>query len=357
MVARPKEQTMMNDSHYKNAGVDIHTAQQTLNSVKSSIEKTHNANVLSSIGGFAALFDLTDIKQTYQHPVMVQSIDGIGTKSRIAMMTQNYTSIGHDLVSATCNDIIVTGAKPLTLLDYIASDRLEPNNIVQIIESISAACLACGVSLVGGETAEMPDIYHNNEHDIVGIVTGIVERDRIINGPQSITIGDKIIGIGSSGLHTNGYSLARHVLFKQHELSLEATHKILRSNLTTALMQPHINYTLPILAALDAGCNIHGMAHITGGGLIDNIPRVLPADTNAVIIKSTWQPLPIFNLIQNLGNIDPLEMFRVFNMGIGYVCILPEDDSIQLKSILKESGLNTYDIGHIVSGNKAVSLV
>lgn len=341
---------------YKNAGVDIEAADQAIKQAKSAIEKTHNERVLTSIGGFASLYDLKALSNDYDHPVLVQSIDGVGTKSQVAALTGNYAHIGQDLVSATCNDIIVTGAKPLTLLDYVASDHLEPQIISTIIKSIAHACAECDTALVGGETAEMPGIYHANEQDIVGVVTGVVDKDNMIDGPNNIRVGDKIIGIFSSGLHTNGFSLARHVLLKQHNLALDKPAEGFSQTLGDVLLTPHINYTKPIISALEQGCDIHGMAHITGGGLINNLPRVLPQNTDAIIDCSTWQPLPIFNLIQSLGNVPFEEMYQVFNMGIGFVCILDDGNLQQLETILKDNGLAYATIGHIAVGQQQVRL-
>jgi phosphoribosylformylglycinamidine cyclo-ligase len=340
---------------YADAGVDIEAASNALKDAKAAIESTHNKNVLTSIGGFASLFDLSMIQQDYKHPVLVQSIDGVGTKSQICAQTGNYETIGQDIVSATCNDIIVMGAKPLTLLDYVATDSIEPKFITTIINSVAAACKACNVALVGGETAEMPDIYHAKEHDIVGVVTGIIEKDNIISGPEQIKQGDVIIGIESNGLHTNGYSLARHVLLKQRGLALSETLEGFSHDLGTELLRPHINYTMPIMHALENGCNIHGMAHITGGGLVENLPRVLPKDCNAHIDLSSWQPLPIFNLIQKLGNVETLEMHRTFNMGIGYVCICDASEVNKLTASLDQYNLKYFNIGQITAGKQKVS--
>ena len=348
---------MKKSQTYADAGVDIESASAAINNAKAAIESTHNPNVLISIGGFASLFDLSMIQKNYKHPVLVQSIDGVGTKSQICALTGNYETIGQDLVSATCNDIIVMGAKPLTLLDYVATDRIEPACITTIVTSIAKACKDCGVALVGGETAEMPDIYHAKEHDIVGVVTGIVEKDRIISGPEQIKQGDVMIGIQSNGLHTNGYSLARHVLLKQEGLSLDDTPDGLTHSLGEELLRPHTNYTMPILHALDNGCEIHGMAHITGGGLVENLPRVLPKHCNAEIDVTSFEPLAIFKLIQKLGHVDFLEMHRTFNMGIGYVCILHESQVHTLTQSLDQFHLRYFTIGKITSGNQKVSFI
>jgi phosphoribosylformylglycinamidine cyclo-ligase len=347
---------MSQAKNYAEAGVDIAAADAALKAAKSAIEQTHTPQVLTSIGGFASLFDLSMVKNDYQHPVLVQSIDGVGTKSQIAALTGCYDSIGQDLVSATCNDIIVMGAKPITMLDYVATDHIEPQYIETIITSVANACRDCGVALVGGETAEMPDIYHAKEHDIVGVITGLVEKDHIISGPAMIQQEDVIVGIASNGLHTNGFSLARHVLLKKAGLQLADHVEELNSTLAAELLRPHTNYTKPILKALDAGSPIHGMAHITGGGLMENLPRILPDNCDAVIDAQSWQPLPIFNLIQSLGKIEQQEMMTVFNMGIGYVCVLNANDADALMLLLKESGLSSVVIGHITAGHQSVRL-
>lgn len=347
----------MSQQHsYAKAGVNIHAANHAIADAKSAIETTHNPHVLTSIGGFSSLYDLSFIKTAYKNPVLVQSIDGVGTKSQICAITGDYSTIGYDVVSAACNDIIVCGAKPLTLLDYIATDAINPSCVTTIIRSIASACYACDVALVGGETAEMPDIYQKLEHDIVAVATGIVEKDRIIQGPTHIQQGDVIIGIASSGLHTNGYSLARAVLLKQHELNLSHTPEGFCDDLGTQLLRPHINYTMPILKALDNGCQIHGMAHITGGGFIENLPRVLPKQCDAHIDTQSFEILPIFSLIQKLGSIEKHEMFRTFNMGIGFMCILPSDEVLGLTRVLDEFGLKHYTIGSIIEGHGVVRL-
>src|SRR3990167_454 len=290
---------------YKSAGVDIAAGNEVVHRIKAPVKKTFDPQVLTELGGFAALYDLKAIITEYDEPVLVQSIDGLGTKPIIAAMMNQYTTLGEDLLSATANDIIVCGAKPLTLLDYIGGAKIKPDDVVALIESMSQACIKNGVSLVGGETAEMPGVYNGHEYDIVGIITGVVEKNKIING-QNIAPGDCVLGFASSGLHTNGYSLARKLCFEVGQLAL--------SEVGQALLRPHLNYTLPVLA-LTQQFSIKGMAHITGGGLLENIPRILPAFCSIELHLESWPTLPIFDLLVRLGALSQREAYRTFNMG------------------------------------------
>ena len=260
---------------YKAAGVDIHAGNEAVKRIKKSVESTFSSAVLTDIGSFGALYDLKAIMQTYQHPVLVQSIDGVGTKTIVARMMNKFDTLGMDLVSATTNDIIVMGAKPLTLLDYIANDRLNPDIVEQLISGMVTACRENHISLVGGETAEMPGTYLPGEHDLVGIITGIVEKDKVILG-KNIAPGDTVLAFASSGLHTNGYSLARKLLFEIGGYSIDSYLQECQRSVGEVLLEPHINYTRPVLHLLQQNVPIKGMAHITGGGLLENIPRILP---------------------------------------------------------------------------------
>lgn len=344
---------------YKDAGVNIDAGNEVVDRIKRLVKTSYTKNIISDIGGFAALIDLKEIMRQYQHSVLVQSIDGVGTKTVIAKLMHKYDTMGIDLLSASCNDILVVGAKPLTLLDYIASDSLDPNIIEQLVKGMVKACQENDVALVGGETAEMPKIYFKDEHDLVGIVTGIVEKSKIING-STIKVGDKIIGLTSSGLHTNGYSLARKLFFEIASLSVDKIVPEISKERTLGeiLLTPHINYTKPILDLLEA-INICGMAHITGGGLLENVPRVLPRNCQAQIYLNTWQIPSVFNALQKIGNLPPEEMFRTFNMGIGYVLIVHPEDVVQvLKKTQKyQNVFNTLVIGDIVKGNSKVNLL
>jgi phosphoribosylformylglycinamidine cyclo-ligase len=285
---------------------------------------------------------------------MVQSIDGVGTKTIIARKLGKFDTIGIDLLSAAANDILVMGARPLTFLDYIANDKLNPETIEEIVSGMVKACKSTGVSLVGGETAEMPDTYLPGEHDLVGIVTGVVEKEKIITG-ENIKPGDVVLGLPSNGLHTNGYSFARKLFFEIGEYDVNDTTPELEKSIGLTLLEPHINYTNHVFATLDAGIDVKGIAHITGGGLVENIPRILPDDCSVEIQKGSWPILPVFDVMQSLGDVDEDEMFRTFNMGIGMTFIVNPDDIGAVTDALKDL-TDVYEVGFVVSGEKHVSI-
>ena len=340
-----------NKLDYKLAGVDINAGNEAVDLIKDSVKSTFSKNVLIGLGWFGALYDLKSIIKKYEHPVLVQSIDGVGTKTIIARKLNKYDTIGIDLLSAAANDIIVMGARPVTFLDYIANDKLKPSVIKEIISGMVMACKNSNVSLIGGETAEMPDTYLPGEHDLVGVITGLVEKDKIISG-DLMSAGDVLLGLPSSGLHTNGYSLARKVFFDIGGYGINDRLDGLNSSIGLTLLEPHINYTNDVFKLLDRDINIKGMAHITGGGLVENIPRVLPKNCMAIINKDAWSALPVFNAIQSIGSIDESEMFRTFNMGIGMICIVSSDDVSSIKQLI-----SVREIGEIVSGDGGVKVV
>lgn len=342
---------------YKSAGVNIEAGNQAVNRIKQSVESTFTTAVLTEIGNFASMFDLKDILREYQHPVLVQSIDGVGTKIMIAQMMNKFDTIGIDLVSATANDIIVLGAKPLSLLDYIANDKLNPDVIEQIMLGMTQACRENNIALVGGETAEMPGTYIKGEHDLVGAITGIVEKDKAILG-KSIQKNDLVLAFSSSGLHTNGYSLARKLFFDMAQFKVDTYLSELSCSLGEALLQAHINYTQPILQLLANHIPIHGMAHITGGGLLENIPRILPVSCDVEIDKAKLPNLPIFNILRHLSKLDDDEMYRTFNMGVGYIIIVPPPAVAHIKVVLQSFGnFSCIEIGKVIAGNKKVRLI
>jgi phosphoribosylformylglycinamidine cyclo-ligase len=343
----------MNNISYKKAGVDIAAGNEAVRRIKDKVRTTYQPFVISEIGEFAALIDLKKIVQEYEHPVLVQSIDGVGTKTIVARMMNKYDTLGIDLLSASCNDILTVGAKPLTLLDYIACDHLDPEIIDQLVSGMAVACRENNVSLVGGETAEMPNTYLPQEHDLVGIVTGIVEKDKIITG-KDIQPGDVVLGFTSSGLHTNGYSLARKLFFDVAKLKIDAKLPELDQTIGEALLMPHINYTNPVLNILHNNIPIKGMAHITGGGLLENIPRILPNNCAVKIAKNSWQVPAIFNIMQEIGKLETQEMYRTFNMGIGFVLITAPENVAPIMKIVKN--FNLLRIGDVVVGNKDVML-
>jgi phosphoribosylformylglycinamidine cyclo-ligase len=346
----------MKTTDYKSAGVDIHAGNEAVKRIKKAVESTFSSDVLTDIGAFGAMYDLRSLLQHYKHPVLVQSIDGVGTKIIIARMMNKFDTIGIDLVSATTNDIIVLGAKPLTLLDYIANDTLRPDIIEQIVLGMVKACRENGISLVGGETAEMPGTYLAGEHDLAGVITGVVEKDKAILG-KNIMPGDAVFAFTSSGLHTNGYSLARKLFFEVGKMKIDSLMPDSRQTVGEVLLEPHINYTRPVLHLLNKNIPIKGMAHITGGGLLENIPRVLPAHCAVEINKNTWVKPSVFSVLQTLGNLNDTELYRTFNMGVGMVLIADESIIDQAQLELKTfPQFKLHHIGRVVQGNKQVML-
>lgn len=332
---------------YKDAGVDIDAGSASVKRIKDEVETTFGPGVVTGLGTFGAMFDLSEILKDYSEPVLVQSIDGVGTKLKIATMMNKYDTVGRDIVAHCCDDILVQGAKPLTFLDYVATDKLNPEVFEQIVKGMVVECKRAGVSLIGGETAEMPGVYTQGEYDIAGCIMGVVEKSKIIDG-KNIKPGDKVIGLPSSGLHTNGYSLARKVCFEAMNLKIDDQPEGLTSTVGQALLEPHTNYTKYVLPVLD---KIKGMAHITGGGMIENIPRTLPEGVDVNIKKGSWPVLPIFNLIQQGGNVAELEMYRAFNMGIGLVIFVDKDTELNFE------GIKSYEIGEVVEGSGKVNLI
>ena len=339
-------------TNYKAAGVDIDAGNEAVARIKDGVKTTFKSNVLTGLGSFGSLYDLKPIMETYDNPVMVQSIDGVGTKTIIARKLKKFDTIGMDLLSACANDILVMGARPLTFLDYIANDKLKPHIIEEIVSGMVKACKETGVSLVGGETAEMPDTYLPGEHDLVGVITGVVEKDKIITG-ESIKPGDVVLGLPSNGLHTNGYSLARKLFFNIGGYGVNDTIPELKKSVGLTLLEPHINYTNHVFAVLDKEINVKGIAHITGGGLVENIPRILPDECGVEIQKGSWPILPVFDVMQSLGNVDEDEMYRTFNMGIGMVFIVNPADMDAVKNATKNL-IEVFEIGSVFSGNKDV---
>jgi phosphoribosylformylglycinamidine cyclo-ligase len=317
---------------YKSAGVDIEAGNEAVRRMKAHVLKTHSAAVLTGLGSFGTMFSLRDALAGMSDPVMVQSTDGVGTKTKVTVMAAQaagadagkyYELLGRDLVAAVAGDIAVMGARPLTFLDYLGVHKVEPAIIERLVKGMSDACAEAGIALVGGETAEMPSVYAQGELDVVGFVTGVVERDGLITG-AGIVAGDAVYGVSSTGLHTNGWSLARKLLFEMNGYEIGETRTELGGrSLADVLLEPHGNYVMPIRRALDAGIPIKGMAHITGGGLLENVPRVLPAGLGVVIDRQAWTPQPIFGMMQRLGEIADDEMHRAFNMGIGLVVVAP----------------------------------
>ena len=336
---------------YKSAGVDINAGNKAVENIKKGVRSTFTTNVLAGLGGVGSLYDLKSIIDDYENPVLVQSIDGVGTKAIIARKLRKFNTIGVDLLSACANDILAMGARPLTFLDYIANDKLRPDIIEEMVNGMVDACLDTGVSLVGGETAEMPDTYLPGEHDLVGVITGVVEKNKIITG-QAIHPSDVVLGLQSSGLHTNGYSLARKLFFEIGGYDVNDTIPELEKSIGLTLLEPHINYTNNIFSLLDKDIEVKGIAHITGGGLIENIPRILPDGCCVEIHKGSWPAVPIFNVMQSIGNVDENEMYHAFNMGIGMIIIAAPDQVNSIKKIV-----DVHEIGFVSAGENQVNII
>ncbi|MEO1645115.1 MAG: phosphoribosylformylglycinamidine cyclo-ligase [Chloroflexota bacterium] len=327
-------------SRYAEAGVDIDAGQRAVNLMKDAVKATYTDNVLSDTGNFGGLFAVDALKHM-QAPVLVASTDGVGTKTMVAAALDTWDTIGQDLVNHCINDILVQGARPLFFLDYVASSQLAPEQIAAIVTGMAKACQEAGCALLGGETAEMPGVYAPNEVDVVGTIVGMLDKPNLLDGTR-ISASDVIFGLPSSGLHTNGFTLARMALAEQDWTS---EHPALGMTIGEALLAVHKNYVADVDKLNDAGVDVRGLAHITGGGMVENLPRILPDGVEAVIERGSWAIPPIFGLIQTLGNISRDEMLRVFNMGVGMIVIVPESDAGTLSSTLPEA----YRIGQIVA--------
>jgi phosphoribosylformylglycinamidine cyclo-ligase len=339
---------------YRDAGVDIDEMNSAVLRMKEHVRSTFTPGVLTDLGSFGGVFAL-DL-QRYREPALVSSIDGVGTKLKVAFATGRHDTIGIDLVSHCVNDILVQGARPLFFLDYFATGRLSQDVVVDVVKGLSEGCRAVGCALIGGETAEMPGLYADGEYDLAGCIVGIVDRERIVEG-RGILPGDAVIGLSSNGLHTNGYSLARRVLFDTAGYSVHDRPEALGGeSVGESLLIPHRCYASVVLPLLDE-FRIKGMAHLTGGGFYDNIPRVLPANCSATVDRRTWPIPPIFNLIQERGRVADSEMFRTFNMGIGFVLFVQREQSPAIIERLRSGGQDAWLIGEVHRGVRAVDVI
>jgi len=329
-------------SDYRQAGVDIDAGNETVRRIKSLARSTFTAGVLSDIGSFGGLFRVD--RDRWREPVLVSSADGVGTKLKVAFMTGRHDTVGADLVNHCVNDVLVQGAEPLFFLDYLATGRLSPDVAEQVISGIARGCRENGCALVGGETAEMPGFYQDGEYDLAGFIVGVVDRDRIIDG-RGIVPGDSLIGLPSAGLHTNGYSLARRVLFDVLGLRPDSVVPELGATVADALLAPHRSYLHAIRPLLEVRA-VKGMAHITGGGITENLPRALPPGLGAIVDRRTWRVPPIFAFIQERGGIATDEMLRAFNMGIGLVVVCDPQKSAD---VARSSG-GAVVMGEVVEG-------
>src|SRR5687767_10775249 len=338
---------------YSDAGVSIDAANAAVEKIKRLARSTFNARTLSEIGSFGGMFD--GAFPGMPEPVLVASADGVGTKLKIAFMTGVHDTVGRDLVNHCTNDILVQGARPLFFLDYVATGVLSPETIVSVVEGISRGCKENNCVLLGGETAEMPGFYSEGEYDIAGFIVGVVDRAKVIDGSRTQP-GDVVLALASAGLHTNGYSLARKLFFEVagHEASTRLD--ALGETVGEALLRPHLSYLRPLEGLLDGGA-IKGLAHITGGGLLENIPRVLPAGTAVEIRRGSWPVPAVFRLMQEIGNVTEAEMHRTFNMGVGMAVICSPTDAETVKSHLAALGEACHEIGRVTAGERAVTLV
>ncbi|MEM7402338.1 MAG: phosphoribosylformylglycinamidine cyclo-ligase [Pseudomonadota bacterium] len=325
---------------YKSAGVDIDAGNKLVDLIKPAIKSTHRPEVLSSIGGFGGLFALQQDK--YKQPILVSGTDGVGTKLKLAQQLNKHDTIGIDLVAMCVNDVIVQGAEPLFFLDYFATGKLAVNEAQQVVEGIAEGCRQSGAALIGGETAEMPGMYDAGEYDLAGFCVGVVERDQLIDGSK-VSAGDAIIGLPSSGIHSNGFSLVNKII-ETTNTSLDE--KIDGKDLGERLLEPTVIYTKIVLSLLEK-LDVHGLCHITGGGLTENIPRIIPDGCCANIDTTSWQRSSVFDWLQKMGQVDETEMLRVFNCGMGMLVILPSDQASYAIKLCQENNIQAVEIGVI----------
>ena len=339
-----------NTSAYAKAGVDIDAQDRALSGIKELVRSTQTPGVLSEMGGFGGLFR---VPSGYSDPILVSSADGVGTKLMVAAMANDYRTVGGDLVNHCVNDILVQGAKPLFFMDYVGAGVLESETMEQLVGGVAAACRANGCALLGGETAEMPGFYKAGDYELVGFIVGMVDRPNLLDGSR-IQEQDLLIGLESAGLHTNGFSLARHAILENRGLKLADEVEGTGQSVEEVLLAPHLSYLDPIAPLLD-NPGLRGLAHITGGGLLDNIPRILPAGLQAEIRGGTWEIPALFHRIQEWAEVQTEEMFRVFNMGIGMVLVVSPDAAAEVLASLRESGCKGQPIGTVQAAGSSAS--
>ncbi|MGA6983042.1 MAG: phosphoribosylformylglycinamidine cyclo-ligase [Candidatus Sulfotelmatobacter sp.] len=349
MVKKPTS-AEPNSITYADAGVDIDVANRTKKRIKYLAHKTFTRGVLGEIGGFGGLFAIDKTK--YLDPVLVSSVDGVGTKLKVAFEMGLHSTVGADLVNHCVNDIAVQGAAPMFFMDYLAAGKLEPTVAEQVVEGIADACKHNGCALIGGETAEMPGFYPDGEYDLAGFIVGVVEREKIITG-KDVQIGDVILGLPSNGLHTNGYSLARKLLFEVAHYSTDDYVNEIKNKVGNELMRTHKSYWPALKKLIDGQC-VSALAHITGGGITENLPRVLPRGTAALIELGSWPAIPLFDHLQQLGNVSQEEMFRTFNMGLGMLMVVSLEKFKKTQTVLEKVGEKAYTVGRIVKGERKV---
>ena len=316
---------------YEESGVNIAEATRANTLMAEAVRSTYNAAVLSGMGAFGGCFDLNVVLQNHQQPVLVASTDGVGTKTLVAAALGRYDTVGQDLVNHCINDILAQGARPLFFMDYIATVKLDAQHVAGLVGGVAAACQAAGCALLGGETAEMPDVYHDGAFDLAGTIVGVVDRARML--PRDIVVDDAILALPSNGLHTNGYSLARRVFGERYH---ERPHELGGQTIGEALLEVHRSYLHEITALQTAGVPLHGLAHITGGGMYDNLPRVLPDGAGALIRRESWDVPPIFELLMREGKLDEREAFHALNMGLGMLVVVPADAAEAAQQVVPE---------------------
>lgn len=331
---------------YKEAGVNLEAGYETVSRIKRHVQRTSRLGALGALGGFGGLFDLGSLG--YRHPVLVSGTDGVGTKIMLGFMLDKHDTIGIDAVAMCVNDVLVQGAEPLFFLDYIACGKNDPQRTEAIVAGVAEGCVQAGCALIGGETAEMPGLYGESEYDLAGFAVGVCEKDQLVDG-STIGDGDILLGLPSSGLHSNGYSLVRKVLLERHKVSLEAYVPELGCTWGEELLRPTKIYVKSLLPLL-RGAKIKGLAHITGGGFLENIPRILPRGLGAVLEQDTWEKKPIFALLEQLGEIPQGEMYNVFNMGIGMVLAVAPEDVSTVFAHFRASEEEVYQIGLVKPG-------
>jgi phosphoribosylformylglycinamidine cyclo-ligase len=348
---------------YAEAGVDIDLGNRLKRTLPELLASTHRREVLGTVGGFGGLFAL-DVNR-YRRPVLVSSVDGVGTKLKVAFAMGKHDTVGQDLVNHCVDDIVVLGAEPLFFLDYLGAGRLEPGVFEEVVSGFATACAENRCALIGGETAQMPGFYRPREYDVSGTIVGVVERDRMLDGPRSVRVGDVVLGLASSGLHTNGYSLARKICFEQLKLKPSRRVPELGATVGTELLKVHRSYGLLVQALLrrfNGGAplrdrSVKALAHITGGGFVDNIPRVLPARCDVVVRRGSWEVLPVFRWLQEQGRVAEAEMYQVFNMGIGMVVVVRADQADSILRFIRRRRQAAWVIGEVVRGKRRVRLV
>jgi len=335
---------------YEQSGVSLEAGYESVRRIKKHIAKTERLGMMGNIGGFGGMFDLSLL--ALKEPILVSGTDGVGTKLKLAFLLNKHDTIGQDVVAMCVNDVLAQGAQPLFFLDYIAVGKNDPAQIEQIVKGVADGCVLANCALIGGETAEMPDMYANGEYDIAGFTVGAVEKSKLIDGSK-VSAGNILIGIQSSGIHSNGFSLVRKIVIKDHQLDLHQYVDELNGKLGDMLLTPTKIYVKPVLEVLKS-IEVHAICHITGGGFDENIPRVLQKNQGVEIYESSWEKPPIFNFLEKWGNIAHREMFNIFNMGIGMILVVKPEDASETMEILKNCGENAFEIGKVVEGKNDV---